>query len=93
MRATGAVSPSVISALSSGAQPSNSAATRAVAAEASVKSIAGDPVGGAVQLHVRVQDVSASRCATIPLSGVSAYMAPTPTASAAARCFRSASWR
>jgi hypothetical protein len=39
MRGTGAVSPSVISAVSSGAQPSNSAATRAVAAAGSVKSM------------------------------------------------------
>jgi len=39
MRGIGAVSPSVISAVSSGAHPSNSAVTRAVAAAASVKSM------------------------------------------------------
>ena len=39
MRGTGAVSPSVISAVSSGAHPLNSAATRAAAAAASVKSM------------------------------------------------------
>ena len=39
MRGIGAVSPSVISAVSSGAHPSNSARTRAVAAAASVKSM------------------------------------------------------
>ena len=39
MRGTGAASPSVISAVSVGADPPNSAAIRAVAAAASVKSM------------------------------------------------------
>ena len=47
-RRTGAVSPSVISAVSSGAQPSNSSAIRAVAAAASVKSMAANQSCGLV---------------------------------------------
>lgn len=48
MRGTGAVSPSVISAVSSGAHPPNSAATRAVAAAGSAKSMAATHSAGRV---------------------------------------------
>ena len=93
MRGTGAVSPSVISAVSSGAHPSNSAATRAVAAAASVKSMPATHSAGRFSSTYVCRMSPASRCATIPFPGVSAYMAPPPTASAVAECRSSASYR
>ena len=93
MRGIGAVSPSVISAVSSGAHPSNSAATRAAAPVASVKSMPAIHSAGQFSSTYVCRMSPASRCATIPFPGASAYMAPPPTASATAECRSSASYR
>jgi hypothetical protein len=69
MRGLSAVSLSVISAVSSGAHPSNSAATRAVAVEASVKSMPAPHSEGRISSTYVCRMSPASRCATIPFLG------------------------
>jgi len=54
---------------------------------------AGDALGRAVQLDVRVKTLPASRCATIPFPVANANITPPPTASAAAECRSPASYR
>jgi hypothetical protein len=44
--------------VSSGAHPANSAATQAVAAAGSAKSISGDPFGGAVERDISMEDIA-----------------------------------
>ena len=67
VRSTGAVSPSVIRAVSSGAQPSNSAAIRACPAVGEVD--AGEPVLRLGQRHVGVQDPAGLAVGLDPLAG------------------------
>ena len=82
IRTAGGFSPSVTRARSPGARPANSAAIRAVAAAASVKSRPANHSPGRASWTYAWITPPASRWAVMPLPGVSAYIAPSPTAAA-----------